>query len=152
MVKEIRRTLTEKWQRRYLVSKVKESFQEVFPEVGEKKAVQVGRSTDVVINQLITGHCQLNVHMAKILEDRGEECQHCGQVETVIHYVYDCPHYNMERQMMEREAEDIIHRFNEEVAFLDLGTLLGFTGKTIDMKKELRAVFQKFINITKRFN
>ena len=107
VVKIIRDQAREKWQRKYENSVVNEKFDEIFPTIESKKHMNVNiyRSLETMTNQLITGHCKLNLHMSKITENQTSKCPNCDANESVIHYIYDCPEYE------EKRWNEILNKF-----------------------------------------
>jgi len=56
------------------------------------------RSKAVLLYRLITGHIQLQHHLARIQASASPYCEHCGTgPETVAHFLLRCPHYSGER-------------------------------------------------------
>ena len=136
---------------KYNNSTVKESFQEIFPEVGIRKAPYIDRRTEVTVNQMLTGHCTLNHHMSKVSDQASTNCPNCGEDETVQHYIYECPAYTAERQLMENNIEDSLHRYNENFHNLDLATITGQIDGHKQLKRELLSSFKSFLLFSKRF-
>ena len=151
VIKEVRKFIPDKWQRRYANSDVKDSFMEIFPEVAKKVDLKIDRKTEVAMNRLLTGHSQLNSHMAKILPDRTPYCVTCGKVENVTHFVFECPAYEQHRNILENSIEETIHRHTLKEGPITLKILTGNTEGSKEANKELQEAFKEFIMATKRF-
>ena len=136
---------------KYSNSKVKEKFQEIFPEVGINKTPFIDRRTEVTVNQIITGHCQLNHHMAKLSDQISGNCPNCGEEETIQHFIYECPAYKTERHFLENDIENILHRYNESGHNLDLATITGQIDGHKQLKKELLSSFKNYLLSSNRF-
>ena len=103
------------------------------------------------MNRLLTGHSLLNNHMAKILPDRTPYCVNCGKVENVTHFVFECPAYDQQRNILENGIEEAIHRHTLQEGPITLKVLTGNTEGSIEANKELQEVFKEYIRATKRF-
>ena len=65
------------------------------------------RSHSAILSQLRTGHAPLNHHLFRIRCSETPVCPHCGNltVETVGHYLLQCPHYQQERHVLRRKLK-----------------------------------------------
>jgi ribonuclease HI len=67
----------------------------------------ISRSQSAILTQLRTGHSPLNNHLFRIRSSETPVCPHCGNltVETVSHFLFQCPHYQQERHMLRRKLK-----------------------------------------------
>ena len=66
-VSELKKQMSEKWQRKYTCSEHNSHIQEIFTEVGKQNCNgEKDRGTFSVLNQLFSGHILLNSHRAEI--------------------------------------------------------------------------------------
>lgn len=65
------------------------------------------RSHSAILMQLRTGHAPLNHHLFRIRCSDTPVYPHCGNltVETVSHYLLQCPHYQHERHTLRRKLK-----------------------------------------------
>jgi hypothetical protein len=63
------------------------------------------RRQSSILFQLRTGHIGLNHHLFRIHKAESPSCPHCQgiTVETVKHFLLDCPHYRKERHILQRK-------------------------------------------------
>jgi len=72
--------------------------------------------------QLCTGHIPLNKHLHRIKKSATPMCLQCGdnQIETVHHYLFDCPRYDRERHILRQKlgqnASSTSHLLSEKTA------------------------------------
>ncbi|KZP08133.1 hypothetical protein FIBSPDRAFT_761911, partial [Athelia psychrophila] len=80
------------------------------------------RSQAVIIAQFRTNHVPLNQTLFRIGHVESPACPHCGgiTVETIRHYIIDCPHYALAQHNLQRD----LGRKAGEIPFL-LGDKLG---------------------------
>ena len=96
-------------------------------------ANQLTRNQASVLIQLRTGHLPLNTVLFRIKRSDTPHCPHChnGTRETLVHYIFFCPHYEHARQRIHA----VTSREKNAIAFL-LGTrkgiphLLRYVGET----------------------
>jgi hypothetical protein len=74
------------------------------------------RRQSSILFQLRTGHISLNHHLFRIHKSESPSCPHCHgiTVETVKHFLLDCPHYRKERHLLQRK----LHRNAASLSFL----------------------------------
>ncbi|KZP06927.1 hypothetical protein FIBSPDRAFT_763621, partial [Athelia psychrophila] len=94
------------------------------------------RSQAAIIAQFRTNHTPLNQTLFRIKRAESPACPHCSgiTVETIRHYILDCPHYALAR----RELRNKLGRKAGEIPFL-LGDKTGI--------KE----FLRYVGATHRF-
>ena len=81
------------------------------------------------------------------------KCETCNQKETVRHYIYDCKKFDTERNLLEKETEDILKEFGlGHIVDINFQVL---TGNLVDVPKQanqrMRIALGKFITSTGRF-
>jgi hypothetical protein len=85
--------------------------------------------------QLRTGHIGLNHHLFRIRKSESPSCPLCRgiTVETVKHFLLDCPHYRRERhelqQKLRRNAGSLSFLLSSPVAVLPLLKYVHSTGR-----------------------
>ena len=73
-VREIKTSVLEKWNRKYSLSEKVDHIQEIYTEVGVRNCYgEKDRHTFSVINQLVSGHTNLNVYKSK-LDKKNHHC------------------------------------------------------------------------------
>ncbi|KAF8551746.1 hypothetical protein OG21DRAFT_1466738, partial [Imleria badia] len=83
-----------------------------------------------------TGHCPLNSHLHRIKRSPSPHCASCpDEIETVRHYLLDCPQFARERSLLTRSLRK---------STLDIPFLVSDTAAT--------TAVLNFINATKRFH
>lgn len=79
---------------------------------------QLRRNQASLLTQLRTGHIPLNSVLFRIKRAESPECPHCrnGINETLLHYLFFCPHYDIARTILNsatrREASPISFLLN----------------------------------------
>ena len=58
------------------------------------------RTSDCIIFRMRIGHAALNKHLHKIGLSETDQCPHCGEVETIEHFLLDCNQFFDERSVM----------------------------------------------------
>ena len=53
----------------------------------------------------------LNYRISKIDNTKTDKCETCNKKETIIHYIYDCKKFDTERNLLEKETEDVLKEF-----------------------------------------
>jgi hypothetical protein len=87
-----------------------------------------------LLTGLRTGHIALNDHLNRIKRADSPMCPHCPTaIESVKHYILDCPHYARERQVLRnllgRQAGEIPTLLMDEKAVKALMTYVEATGR-----------------------
>lgn len=67
---------------------------------------KICRKQSAILTQLRTGHSPLNHHLFRIRCAESPVCSHCPGlvVETVRHFLLQCPRYQQERRKLKRAA------------------------------------------------
>jgi hypothetical protein len=87
-----------------------------------------------LLTGLRTGHIALNAHLNRIKRADAPECPHCPtELETVKHYLLDCPQYVCERQVLRnklgREAGELHTLVTDETAVNALMRFIEASGR-----------------------
>ncbi|MCW4261357.1 MAG: reverse transcriptase domain-containing protein [Candidatus Thiodiazotropha endolucinida] len=153
-VSEMKKQVNVKWQRKYDLSEKVDRVQEIFTEVGKRNCFGEGdRQNFAVVNQLLTDHTKLNNHRAKIDRTVSKNCNMCKVPEDTEHYLFHCDAYIEERDIMEKEAEEILNREGlNTITDINLKVL---NGNIHDISKQgqndLISALINYIRGTKRF-
>jgi ribonuclease HI len=84
------------------------SLDKTLPSNGYLKLVSsLNRQQSAILTQLRTGHSPLNLHLFRIHRSETPSCPHCQgiTVETVKHYLLQCPHYQHKRHILRRKLK-----------------------------------------------
>ena len=92
----------------YLNSPESDTLQEAITEVGKLQTSPGDRKVEDIINQLITGRVGLNFITSKIDNSKSVNDEMCSEKETIGHYIVNCQKYLIQRQVLEREIEEIL--------------------------------------------
>ena len=110
-VNELKRQVKEKWQRKFDLMEKAEKIQEIFTDVGKRNCYGEGdRITFSIINQLLSGHTQLNSHRAKIDKNISQMCTICKIPEDTEHFLFHCDAYKEEWDCLEKSVEEVLYR------------------------------------------
>lgn len=129
--------LQKRWSRRWKTSPRYKSTRSIDKLLPSKNYLQLtqdfSRKQSSIIMQLRTGHIGLNHHLFCIHRSESPSCPHCQgiTVETVKHFLLDCPHYRHERHILQRT----LRRNAASISFL------------LNDKKTIRPLL-KYINST----
>jgi hypothetical protein len=94
--------LKKRWERRWKSSTRGSLLQSIDNSTPSKKFIRLTKLLDwrqsSILFQLCTGHISLNHHLFHIRKSESPSCPHCHgiTVETVKHFLLDCPHYRRE--------------------------------------------------------
>ena len=103
-----------------------------------------------ILNQLISGHHQLNSYGAKVTN--GSPLCQCGEFESVEHLVFVCEKYSRIRFNFGKELSHILKENCLPLSKVKLQTIFGQTMSLTDKinNKVINATL-KFLLLTKRF-
>ena len=73
------------------------------------------------ILHLRTGYCSLNEYRYKLNQCESSECV-CGDIETVQHFILECPLYEDNRQKLQKNLFQKL-----VIPYLDMDLLLGYS-------------------------
>ena len=95
----------------------------------------------------------LNYLISKKYNSKTDKCETCNKKETVRHYIYGCRKFDTERNLLEKETEDIIKEFGlGHIVDINFQVL---TGYMVDVPRQatrrMRIALGKFITSTGRF-
>jgi ribonuclease HI len=103
----IRRSWKTRWKRSPRFALIN-SLDKTLPSNKYLKLVStLNRKQSAILTQLRTGHSPLNQHLFRIHRSETPSCPHCQgiTVETVKHYLIQCPHYQHERHILRRKLK-----------------------------------------------
>ena len=134
-------SLEREWEidkRAFKIGRVKEKW-EYWPwcEVANRK-IEVG------LARLRLGHCRLNDHMFKIGLRDTQDCQFCGGIETVEHFLLHCPRYYSDRVVLRSSLSCL------GVRDMSVEVLLGGGAFSKDMKMKINKRVCEFLRGVKR--
>jgi ribonuclease HI len=131
--------LQKRWTRRWKASSRAKSLRSIDNSAPSKKFLKLtkdlNRSQASIIMQLRTGHIGLNQHLFRIKKVESPSCPHCRglTVETVKHFLLDCPFYRRERHELQsklrRNAHSISFLLSSPVATKPLLKFVHSTGR-----------------------
>ena len=132
-------TILKNWKRRWKRSpryKLLRSIDKSAPSKKYLKLVQgLDRRQASLLTQLRTGHSCLNQHLFRIRKVESPVCPHCRgiTVETVKHFLIDCPFYRHERHILQtrlkRNAASVSFLLSNPAATKHLLTYICATGR-----------------------
>ncbi|KAJ3804320.1 hypothetical protein F5876DRAFT_53542, partial [Lentinula aff. lateritia] len=111
-----------------------------------ENAGELRRKQTSILFQLRTGHVPLNSHLHRIGEADSPNCPHCdtagrATIETVKHYITECPAYRKERfclrQKLGRQTRSLRHLLSDKKC---TPHLLRYIGGTKRFEKVFRDV------------
>ena len=109
IIQTMESSIQDKWQRLIDNSRLTDKVQEIIPKPGSVLIVKSDeRRITRVINQLITGHTNLNYMIAKMDNTKSELCDTCNVKESISHYLYNCKIYEDDRKVLEKDVERIL--------------------------------------------
>ncbi len=95
--------VSKKWQKLWNSgSKGRHIFQ-IQEYVGNERKRLGNRKKYVIISRLRIGHTALNHSLYKIGKHESGKCDKCGELETVMHILFECPAYERERFQLIQE-------------------------------------------------
>ncbi|MES9970162.1 MAG: ribonuclease H family protein [Candidatus Thiodiazotropha sp.] len=120
-----KKSIISKWQQRWDISDSGRFFYMFKPTVNGKLFLDIPcKELGSSILQLRTGYNQLNEYKHKLNQCDSAECE-CGDIETVQHFLLECPLYEDHRQILQRNLF-----FELGINYLDLPLLLGYNENT----------------------
>ena len=147
----MKQEVTEKWQKIYVNSPKSGTLQDVITEVGKSQPSIGDRKVEAIINQLITGQVGLNYLTSKIDKNKSPNCDLYSEKETIDHYIFKCKKYHSQRQVLEREIEEILARNTIIQTDINLKVLTGnINGICRAINLELKTAFRTFLRSTGR--
>ena len=153
-VSELKRQVKEKWQRKFDLTEKAEKIQEIYTEVGKRNCYGEGdRLTFSLVNQLLSGHTQLNSHRSKIDKTVSPMCTVCNVPEDTEHFLFHCDAYKEERDCLEKSVEEVLYREGIfTVCDINLKVLNGCVGDISRQgQNDLVGALAQYVKSTKRF-
>ena len=131
--------LKKRWHRRWKNSERENLLRSIDNSAPSKKYLRLIANLDrrqaSIIFQLRSGHIALNHHLFHIRKVESPACPWCQgiTVETVKHYLLDCPHYRNERHILQRKlrrnAGSLSFLLSSPVAVMPLLKFIHATGR-----------------------
>ena len=114
-------SIIKKWQRRWEIGETGRTLFEKTETVGKKIDYDYpSKHHFSLLIQLRTGYCKLNYYKHQTGQDNIDPKCDCGEMETVCHYLLECPKYEDIRADMMKDLINTIGLRN-----INLATLLG---------------------------
>lgn len=136
---EHREEMTRQWTRRWKRSPRYQRISAIDRTAPSKKFLRLitglNRRQSSIITQLRTDHIPLNRHLFRIKRSDTPSCPHCQgiTVETVHHFLFDCPQYRHERHILQRRlrrnAGSLKYLLSQEDATIPLLKYVHATGR-----------------------
>ena len=97
-----KKSIVSKWQQRWDISESGRFLHTFKPLVDSKLYLDLpSKDLFPTILQLRTGYCSLNEYRFKLNQCERSECV-CGEIETVQHFILECPLYEDNRQRLQK--------------------------------------------------
>ena len=117
-----KKSIISKWQQRWDISETGRFLYTFKPLVDGKLYLDLpSKDLFPIIHQLRTGYCKLNEYRFKVNQCESLECD-CGEIETVQHFLLECPLYEEERDQL---LKNLFSQLG--INFLDMDLLLGYS-------------------------
>ena len=107
----IKRSMKERWQKRWEEERKGRWFYNIQRKVGEVRGAGRNRREETVITRLRLGHTGLNGALYRIGKHDTGRCNHCGEEETVEHVMMNCREYVLERGQLKENLAEIKERY-----------------------------------------
>ena len=90
------------WLDKWTKGKTGRNLQKHLPAPNKRDPIHlIPRKDQSTIFQYRTGHCPVNIHLARILKDHSPYCRHCKtEEETVEHHLLHCPALENQRKSL----------------------------------------------------
>ena len=131
--------LKKRWERRWKNSERESLLRSIDNSAPSKKYLRLISGLDrrqaSILFQLRSGHIGLNHHLFRIRKSETPSCPHCRSitVETVKHFLLDCPFYVRERHILQRKlrrnAGSLPFLLSNPIAVLPLLKYVHATGR-----------------------
>ena len=117
-----KKSIVSKWQQRWEISESGRFLHNFKPLVDSKPYLDLpSKDLFPTILQLRTGYCSLNESRFKLNQCESSECV-CGEIETVQHFILECPLYEDNRQRLQKNLF-----LQLGIPYLDMDLLLGYS-------------------------
>ena len=131
--------LSKRWERRWKLSPRETLLRSIDNTVPSKKYLRLIKNLDrrqaSILFQLRSGHIGLNQHLFQIRRSETPSCPHCQgiTVESVKHFLLDCPQYVRERHELQtklrRNSDSLSFLLSSPIAVLPLLKFVHATGR-----------------------
>lgn len=136
---EHRAHLTRVWTKRWKKSPRYQRLHTLDRTTPSKKYIRLidglSRRQASILTQLRTDHIPLNRHLFRIRRSDTPSCPHCKgiTVETISHFLFDCPQYRRERHVLQRKlkrkADSLSYLLSKPDASIPLLSYIHATGR-----------------------
>lgn len=93
---KIEKYIIDKWQQAYDNTTQAKFYKRVEPKVNRKVKYQdKNRKREVQITRIRLGFLYINTTKNKYKHINDNKCQYCNTPETLTHFLFNCPHYNL---------------------------------------------------------
>ncbi|XP_035685694.1 uncharacterized protein LOC118422282 [Branchiostoma floridae] len=153
-MKHIEEQAVKRWQRRRENQTTSSHMQKANTSLKKKCSTWESRTTQISINQLVSGHTELNAYKNWIDPTETPNCGTCGTRENIDHYMYECPKYENTRQHLMKEIDNIYEDYGipQQERTMDVVSLAGMRSDlTNEANKRMYLAFTKYIEDTRRF-
>ena len=117
-----KKSIVSKWQRRWDISESGRFLHTFKPLVDSKPYLDLpSKDLFPTILQLRTRYCSLNEYRYKLNQCESSKCV-CGDIETVQHFILECPLYEDNRQKLQKNLF-----LQLGIPYLDMDLLLGYS-------------------------
>ena len=142
------KSIIRKWQRRWDIGETGRTLYEKTSTVGSKVEYDFpSKEYFSLLIQLRTGYCRLNSYKHRTGQSTVEPICTCGDIETVSHYLLECPEYEHYREQMLKDISSVGLRN------INLTTLLGRSDdEDRDTYKRKIEIVADYIRNSKRFS
>ena len=93
------------------------SFRTNIGKIWQHEMYKLSSKNSIIIHKLRTEHIELNGYLHALKSHPSDQCKECKIMETVSHFVMNCPKYNTIRDELRLALIRIDERFNEEYFF-----------------------------------
>ena len=130
--------------------KAKLKFSKSVPNIKSWEWISINnRSYDVLLARLRSGCTDLNDHLFRLKLETSPLCKFClTEVETVEHYIFQCPQYDNYRRML----IDELGKLNIKKEKINLELLLTGGDGINKVRLKILRVFINYVKLTKRFD
>ena len=117
-----KKSIISKWQQLWDISETGRFLYTFKPLVDGKLYLDLpSKDLFPIIHQLRTGYCKLNEYRFKLNQCESLKCD-CGEIETVQHFLLECPLYEEERDQL---LKNLFSQLG--INYLDMDLLLGYS-------------------------
>jgi ribonuclease HI len=98
--KQTREKWTFRWQNHNTARHRKQYCKLLLRRADRKILETLSKKQSSLLLQFRNGHVPLNYYLHRIRSQGSAKCPHCDKKETITHFIYQCSHYQSERQIL----------------------------------------------------